>query len=158
MKKKLFFSFIFFAIILFSSLVLLAFLMGSNLLAYKPPTRADNEQVNKDVLFEKVNTWRKKSNLTNYTKDKTLCKISDIRVNQIKDDWSHDQFYEITNSIDELSKFNQIGENLSKDIANEDVILDRWLSSASHSAILHKDYIYSCISCDNNYCVQLFAK
>lgn len=77
--------------------------------------------------------------------------MTDVRAQEIQTDYSHDKF---------LTRYRtypvKISENLTGAVSEQEA-LTSWLKSASHSATLHKDYQYSCISCLNNLCVQIFS-
>lgn len=107
--------------------------------------------VSSEKLMSVVNNWRHTQGLKPYTKNDWLCEQAEKRVKEIQIDFSHNGFWNIKGDYRDLA------ENLSKDIFNEHQHLNGWLNSASHAANLKANYYFSCIRCENNYCVQLFA-
>lgn len=113
-------------------------------------------QIDEDKLWTVVNEWKYEEDGYSFSKNANLCEYADIRAKQIKTDWSHEgvkDFYPLIYS----HGFHNAGENLGRDIVREDYLLNSWLNSPTHRANLEKNYTHSCIRCEDNYCVQLFA-
>lgn len=117
---------------------------------YRSPTPIN---IDPDKLLSLVNEWRKENNLAPFTKSERLCKIAQIRLPEIKNNWSHSGF--------SLERFCDnkcyLAENLAKDYWNESEILEAWKHSASHSANLKIRLPYSCIVTDNQHIVEIFG-
>jgi len=122
-------------------------------------TLADNRSISEENLWEKVNEWRKDSSLKEYVRDDLLCKYASIRLQDIKSSFNHSDFNDdISKQIFNEHNYAELGENLAKDYQLEEQVIINWLTSPSHYKNLIHDYTNSCIKCENNYCVQLFAK
>lgn len=107
-----------------------------------------------EKLMSIVNDWRQTQNLQLYTENETLCKIASERLVEVQSNWSHDGFVAKHNTY---LPNTYMSENLGRGYDREEELLTSWLNSPSHAANLNKDYQYSCIKCDNNYCVQEFS-
>ena len=59
--------------------------------AYPYPT-VTVEPFSADKLFQYVNDWRIEEGYQPYIKSEFACNIADIRLPQVKVDWSHDKF------------------------------------------------------------------
>lgn len=116
-------------------------------------TRDTSERVNEDRLWELVNAWKNENDGYMYQPDDLLCGLATRRLKEIKNNWSHDGFTDVISN-----NFQGWGENLAKDQSSEQQVLDEWLNSASHSANLKEKFTSTCIRCEDNHCVQLFAK
>jgi len=136
--------------VIFSGLFVYAYNVSSNL--NKSEYKKTEYIINEVELLRIVNAWREENNLAQYEKNDLLCEYANKRVDEIQKKWSHDGF------IGTIKDFNQIAENLSKNTTNEENTLQMWLESPSHKRILEKNFIYSCLKCNNNYCVQIFGK
>ena len=112
------------------------------------------EVADEEDLWTEVNDWKYKEAGYTYSKSAILCEYADIRVEQIKTDWSHSGFKAISDS----RGFYRLGENLSNNLDTEYVILQSWLNSPTHKANLDENFTHSCIRCEDNYCVHLFGK
>lgn len=111
-------------------------------------------QIDEDDLLSAVNTWRSESNFTAYKKSDILCGYATRRVKEIQVNWSHDGF----ENMPRIDSFQILGENLSKDFYTSNKTLNSWLNSPSHKKNLTENFTYTCIRCENNHCVQIFAK
>ena len=116
--------------------------------------------LNADKLWSLVQNWRKSENLQAYTKDQLTCDIANDRIKDwvIQDD-NHAGF---------IKKYGnkypfELAENAIRSIRYvdrsyvEQSLLNSWLASPGHSTILHTSYPRSCIACQSNWCVQIFA-
>lgn len=141
--------------------VLLFFLYRSNLPS-SPGVSAISETANIDSrsAWLVIQEWRSSSGLAQYNESELLCRYANFRVEQIQADFSHKQY---RNSVaqalyKEDSSLVESGENLSRAIFTPKQLLSSWLESPSHRENLEKPFTDSCIRCNNNYCVQLFAR
>lgn len=110
-------------------------------------------------LWRVVNNWKYGNDGYYYEENSVLCKYAEIRVSEIKSNFSHIGFRNLNDKIYKESKLGELGENLSKDFFSfESELLDRWLNSPTHKKNLEYDFTHSCIKCRDGYCVQLFGK
>lgn len=114
--------------------------------------------LSEDDVFTVVNTWRTDNDYASLEKDEFLCEFARVRLNEIESDWSHDGFLEKSKELLFGSKYYSIGENLyTGRINNPEVILNMWLDSPTHKENIAGDYTNSCVECDDDSCVQIFA-
>lgn len=131
---------------------------------YSIESKPDPVILNEKLMWKLVNDWRKNQGKAEYVIDENLCSLADIRVSEIKTNWSHEGFKERGSSgSDELysTGFINVGENLAQSTdgwSDENSLFYNWLNSPSHKENLDKDYSHSCVKCEDNYCVQLFGK
>ena len=102
-------------------------------------------------MFSIIQDWRVSKKLRKYIENKELCKIADIRVEEIQKDFSHNKFLSNYQSFKST-----VGENLSLDFT-EELTLKGWLNSPTHAKALRTNYKYSCVRCLNRACVQIFS-
>lgn len=110
-------------------------------------------ELSKDRLWEVVQNWRSENSYALYTEDERVCDIATIRLNNIKDDFSHSKFLEKASYL----RYKDFGENLARDFSTEEEVLNGWINSPGHLANLQKSYKYSCIQTDGRNVVQMFA-
>lgn len=110
-------------------------------------------EISKEKLWNEVNTWRREQGLSEYVENESLCNIASRRLEDIKKDWSHNDFVP---RVHENGIYGEYGENLANDFDTESKMLEAWLNSPSHRENLKKNYIYSCIATDGHYVVHLF--
>lgn len=128
------------------------------------PITGTTYTLSSDRVWKFVNEWRVKNKKDQFIESEVLCKYAQIRLNQIKDDWSHDGFKKsVVDYIYRESQFNDLGENLAKDFESISMdpsydVLQSWIKSKSHKRVLEGNYTHSCVKCDRDTCVQLFAK
>lgn len=123
------------------------------------------QEMNEDKLWELVNNWKFENFGYKYQKDEILCKYALVRAKEVRLDWSHDGFDEVTDQIRAENNMGRIGENLASGYLGifagknpDETALDRWLNSPLHRKNLDENYTHSCIKCKYNNCVQLFGK
>lgn len=117
-----------------------------------PREREWDPMVAEDTLFDLVQKFRLENNLSPYIKSDFLCSIAQTRLQEIQQEFSHKQFI--------AARFCQnctLSENLSRGYNSDQLVLDQWLASPSHSEILHRNYTHSCIKIDNIHVVQIFG-
>lgn len=113
-----------------------------------------------DRLWDVVQNWRISQGLAAHAKDSRMCRLAELRLPEIKVNWSHDGF--VNNShysaiCPDSNCFASMSENLSNGYYSEQENLNGWLNSPAHREALQKNYTYSCIKCQDGYCVQEFA-
>lgn len=121
------------------------------------PTKTDI-QLNGEKLFELTNKWRLENSLNSYVKSELLCSFANKRLEEIKNDFSHDGFDSKSQDFLVATKYDAIGENIARDYINEEKTLKGWLNSPSHLKTLSDPYTDSCLLCEKTCCVQIFAK
>lgn len=97
--------------------------------------------------------YRLENKLNALKHDEQLCEWADVRKEEVKTDWSHDEF-----KRKDYVGYTWIGENLSKDFSNSDMAFNAWKLSPLHNKnLLDPDYTDTCVRCSESYCVQLFG-
>lgn len=112
-------------------------------------------EIDSNKLQSLVNQWRKTNDYPQYIKSPGLCNYARERLEEIKTDWSHDQF--MSDSCNK-TPFNYCGENLSRGYLYEEQTLQAWLDSPTHRENIEKDFVYMCVECKDGYCSQQFGK
>lgn len=107
-------------------------------------------------LFSLIQNWRKINGYEVYIWDNELEDTALKRLQQIKQDWSHSGFWNISKEKMCGVKDCWYGENLAKDSYDEQLLLDTWLKSPTHEANLKANYGATYIACEDSYCVQIF--
>lgn len=115
-------------------------------------------ELNQSVLLEEVQSWRHAQGLPAYQTDFYLCGIADLRVSQIQNDFSHDQFRANALEWTNNSRFETISENLVRSFNTEQEAMNAWITSTSHLATLSDNYTNTCVRCEGTYCVEVFGK
>ncbi len=105
-----------------------------------------------DRLWTLINEYRVEKGLSPFIKDQRLCKISDSRVVDILEDYSHDKLY----SDDKYTRDYAYSENIDISWTEEESVRD-WSDSPSHRKALEGSWIYSCISTKQKSTVQIFS-
>lgn len=144
MKKYLI---IFFAFFIFGS----AFFFYAHFSKAKSqPFVTQKVELDSEKLWLLVQTWRIDNDLKPYEKDQRLCDISNDRVKDGLD--YHKGLHEKYANLPYY-----ISENSGIDYNSEKDLLTGWLYSVPHADALKHSYKYSCISCSNDFCVQIFS-
>ena len=130
------------------------FTIRKNKLKQLEPVQVVKTFPDQDQLWDLVNNWRKDNSLPKYTRHEGLCVIAEKRATEISTDFNHrkltsDEYYPLQPMI--------VSENISKSDSATSA-LSGWLGSRPHAQALNDNFTHSCIKCDNNYCVQLFAQ
>lgn len=140
----------------------LKLMLNENVVTFLPtsvPTRAlmpTPKPFSADKLFQLVNEWRIKEDYQPYKKSEFACNIADIRLSEVKINWSHDGFHADRFCNSECT----LGENLIRGYVyneQEPEALKGWLNSSSHRANLEDNYTHSCIKCYSGICVHIFS-
>lgn len=118
---------------------------------YEPsPTPA---LIQKYELWQTVQNWRHEQGLSVFQESEFLCNVAEIRLQETSIDWSHNGLSAKRFCPNGCT----IGENLAKGYYQEQRVLDSWINSPSHLAVLQRSFTHSCIATDGNYVVQIFA-
>lgn len=124
------------------------------------PTVAVDASSYEDRIWDVVQNWRTSQGLSAHAKDSRMCRLAELRLPEIKVNWSHDQFMNNAHYAEICpgnNCFSAMSENLSNGYYSEQENLNGWLNSPLHKEALQKNYTYSCIKCSDGYCVQEFA-
>lgn len=116
----------------------------------------ENRSLDEDKLFLKVQEWREANHKEMYKLDGNLCRLAAVRAVEVRKDWSHDGFLK-EGKLMMVSGYQSLGENLARDMRNEDEALTAWLNSPTHKKNLDADFTHSCIVCVDNNCAHEFA-
>lgn len=142
------------------------------LLTYEPPVITEVQEpqtttyfpessppvIEEKRLWTVVNNWKEEEDGYVYIYSEPLCSFASKRLEEVQKDWSHLGFLNDTSKeIFKTTKFTNAGENLTKNQLAERYVLTEWLDSEDHRKNLEDPFTHSCIRCENNYCVQLFA-
>lgn len=114
----------------------------------------NNKTIDSDSVLMYAQQWRSKNGLPEYQQSNFLCEVANIRVEEIKSDFSHNQF-----SADRFCSECEIGENIqiTDPSMDESHIFARWVSSKDHLKLLRKNYSHTCIRASDGAVVQLFG-
>lgn len=134
------------------------FILASRFILYAnslPSGLPKEIRLNETLLWNVIQTWRKKSGYKEYIKNDSLCRIAEERVKYLKDKgfsgFNHEGFHKYYDNYQSL-----LSENMTGGI-NEQDALERWLSSTPHRNALERNYKYSCVAAEMDYAVQIFS-
>lgn len=130
---------------------------GESLTYYGPTPSPQESLISAEKLMSTVNDWRYSQGLQIYKNDERLCELANARAVESQLDFSHKAFYKRVDSSSVGFGYKDLAENLISGYNDENKALNIWLSSPTHLKNLKYNYSHSCIGCDNNYCVQIFA-
>ena len=119
----------------------------------KPSPSVHPDSLTEDHLWMAVRDWRISQKFQPYTTDQRLCSLAEVRLKEIKTDYSHNGFYKHLKDF----SYVDLGENLAKDFYSTNKTLSNWLNSPSHRENLDAKFTYSCIRTDARYVVQIFG-
>lgn len=115
-------------------------------------------------IEEEINNFRQRNNLSKLTRYEPLCALANLRVEEIKTDWSHKGFEERNQEI--YTKYcnkgalicTSAGENLAKgDFIDEKGVVNGWENSPDHKENMMGDYNVQCVAVSGKFYVSLFA-
>lgn len=98
--------------------------------------KADTEALGaaSDNLITLANKVRKENGCKrNLVAHNSLNKAAQVEAQRITTDWSHNGYAETARKY---YKYNKIGENLARNYSNDDEIINAWLNSPTHRAVL----------------------
>lgn len=135
-------------------MLFIAFLFGPSLARSffeKKPVQDVPVSLSAEKLTQLVNEWRVKQGLQPYKENEALCRISESRVLEVSNGFTHERF------LDTYKNYpSYVSENLSRADSEPSAIYG-WEGSKSHKEALLKPYKYSCISTKDNFAVQIFS-
>jgi uncharacterized protein YkwD len=110
-------------------------------------------------LEEMANIYRQGLNKPPLKHDELMCEIANHRLPEIQTDFTHDQFYSITETTyKQHSELAGIGENLAKDFYTEVDTFGAWLDSPTHKNNLDAYWETTCVKCEQTTCIQVFGR
>lgn len=104
-------------------------------------------------LWDLINEFQINHSDRSYIQTPKVCAFAEKRIVETRTEWSHAGFY---NHLQEFT-YTKLGENIIKGYASEKATLQAWLASPSHRKNLTDAYRFSCLRCEGNRCVQIFA-
>jgi len=110
--------------------------------------------INERDLFDLIQRWRYDKYLDPYVKSDAICKFAELRLQEIKADFSHDKFYSTKNPPCSSCQY---GENIAEGYNFSEEVLNAWINSPTHLENLEKDFKYSCIKTNGFYTVHTFS-
>jgi uncharacterized protein YkwD len=114
-------------------------------------TPRQRKPINEEKLWTLIQTWREENHFKTYIRNDQLCDIAATRAPEYNIDGNHDKF---------IARFHDLSYKISENATgayDEQDALERWLNSAPHRAALESNWIYSCVKCYQNSCVQIFT-
>lgn len=93
-------------------------------------------------FLKEINLYRSEYKLKPIYRSLVMCKLATTRAEQIKTDWSHDQFYTEINKINISARFY---ENLARNFTDPKDVMTAWKASPSHNQTLLSDIKYACV-------------
>lgn len=109
-------------------------------------------QIDGSSLFDLIQEFRTKSGKKPYRQSRFLCYVAEIRLEEVKTDFSHKDFSEWR-----FCPGCGLAENLARGFNSEETVLTAWLNSSSHLANLNTNYSHSCLKTDGETIVQIFG-
>ena len=98
-------------------------------------------------VFFRVNEYRADNDLSTLETSEHTCYVAQLRSEEIATDWSHDGFWKYTKGKSSM------GENLAKGFVTDQALLEGWINSPVHKAILdNKTYDHGCVRCTDGFC------
>lgn len=127
--------------------------IGIFLLMIISSVHAASNQIDQYKLWRMINEYEAGNNLRPFIESPKVCMMAEKRLIETKTNWSHAGFYIHLNDF----TYTRIGENLVKGYYSEQSTFQAWLNSPLHKKNLTSGYTYSCLRCEENRCVQIFA-
>lgn len=122
---------------------------------YKPPVV---KSINSNSVWTEYQNYRTTFKLGLLIKNENLCLEATNRAKNTLYNFSHDGYMETYLKLKEKFGFEYVAENLSKDIYEPDILIQRWATSPPHREVLdNKQIKYGCISCISTNCALLTA-
>lgn len=101
--------------------------------------------------------YRIENGLNALKHNESLCEVADIRLEEIKTDWSHNGFDKYR-GVNHPAGFPYLGENLATEWPNTASTFNSWKISKTHNEnLLLRNYTSICVKCVDSSCVQLFG-
>lgn len=129
----------------------------------QPIERVTHRPFSQQVLWTHIQDYKTSAGLQPYTQDQKLCEYAQMRLKELPQQFSHDGFRESIRAFRAVNNYATAGENLARfsyanTEPNELDQLNSWLKSPTHRENLdNTSYTRSCLRCDQNYCVHIFA-
>lgn len=101
------------------------------------------------LTYALISDYRRSISLKPTVLSAHTCNIADKRVIDIQTKFNHELFLERAKGYD-------MGEILSENYTDEKTLLQAWLNSPTHKAVIDTDYRYGCLRCKDYKCVMIF--
>lgn len=115
-------------------------------------------------MFYKLNLYRIENFLPQTKIDDSVCELADLRLSQIKTDFSHDKFNEMfvkvengkVSSKDKYDHYENLGKGYPEKtpVENLDLIFELWKKSPTHNKMLLSKMTETCFRTDGVYWVM----
>ena len=104
------------------------------------------------ILALQINLYRIENGLEYIPIESSVCEYTEMRLDQIKNDWSHAGFKQ--SFRDKTAPEGFIRENLARNYNNTSLVLEGWKQSEKHNEmLLSQFYDEMCVRTDGNYWV-----
>lgn len=123
------------------------------------PTPTTQPNLDENRLWNLVNDWEKKQGYDAFVRNDELCNAADYFM-AYSSDWTYSWFTNAFNKDYPVSikyPHSKIEVNYAKEFTNENDILNYWIDSIATKKRLTDYSEYSCIKCNKNNCLQIFA-
>lgn len=119
-----------------------------------PTQQARRYVLDAKVIEELVNDYREENGLPRLIHDPELCKLAEVRAEEVKTDFSHTGFEKRWGTF----PYQKLSENLSHAYDNR-LALEGWKKSHLHNlGMLDTEVDRTCVATNGSYAVQLFIK
>lgn len=149
-----------FTIFICSTFFYIGYTNGYITFGYQPSTAKMSvvptpKPLSAEIIENLVNDYREENGLPRLIHDPELCKLAEVRAEEIKTDWSHAGFEERWGTFE----YSVFGENLGSGFLTERAFINAWKKSKSHNAgMLDTEVDRTCVATSGSYAVQLFIK
>lgn len=133
--------------------ILALFIVSVLLLIIAKPTKAILSPFSQAKLWQLIAEFQIKNIGRSSVESPKVCAMADKRLAETRSDWSHNGFYVHLKDF----AYTKIAENIIKGYSTEQLALQGWLNSTSHRKNLAENFVYSCLRCEGNRCVHVFA-
>lgn len=136
---------------------------NENLEKPQPSERITYRPFSQQILWTHIQDYKTTNGLQPYIQDQKLCEYAETRLKELPKQFSHDGFRASIRAFRTTNNYATAGENLARFSyasrePNELDQLNSWLKSPTHKENLdNPTYTLSCLRCNQNYCVHIFA-
>jgi len=103
-------------------------------------------------VYGLVNEYRVQNNLSVLTESVATCSITNARLVEVNNDYSHKGFYKFSPAYNM-----SLGENIASNYIRPQDVVEGWIASPLHKENLDKPWTHMCIATDGVYVVQIFS-
>lgn len=118
-------------------------------------TITDFQPVLATQITERVNEYRESKGLAVRPENGYICDFATARSVEISTDFSHDNLFGKADDhlLMGITRIDKYGENLSMNYNTAELVVNAWINSPTHKAIMEEDYDNSCVKCYHYFCV-----